>query len=52
MIQNRSVPADILMPHIVYRDVAKAIDGSLKHLRLANTIATAIQRNPTARKCI
>jgi uncharacterized glyoxalase superfamily protein PhnB len=25
MMQNRSVPADILLPHIVYRDVAEAI---------------------------
>jgi uncharacterized glyoxalase superfamily protein PhnB len=39
MIENRSVPADILLPHIVYRDVAAAIQclssafGFVEHYR-------------------
>jgi uncharacterized glyoxalase superfamily protein PhnB len=26
MLKNRSVPTDIVLPHLVYRDVARAID--------------------------
>lgn len=39
MISNRSVPADIILPHIVYEDVAEAIDwlskafGFIEHYR-------------------
>ena len=25
-MRNRSVPADVILPHLVYRDVAAAID--------------------------
>jgi len=39
MIENRSVPADILLPHIVYRDAPAGIQwlssafGSVEHYR-------------------
>ncbi|HEY3840423.1 MAG TPA: hypothetical protein VGL72_27815, partial [Bryobacteraceae bacterium] len=39
MMKNRSVPADLILPHIVYNDVGKAIEwltrmfGFLEHYR-------------------
>ena len=47
MLKNRSVPTDILLPHIVYRDVAEAIDwlskvfGFVEHYRYSDPVQGA-----------
>ena len=44
MLKNRSVPTDILLPHIVYRDVASAIAwltaafGFVEHYRCSDPV--------------
>ncbi len=47
MIQNRSVPADLVLPHLVYDDVAEAVEwlagafGFVEHFRYGNPPAGA-----------
>jgi uncharacterized glyoxalase superfamily protein PhnB len=47
MISNRSVPPEILLPHIVYRDVPQAISwlnkafGFVEHYRYGDPVSGA-----------
>jgi uncharacterized glyoxalase superfamily protein PhnB len=47
VISNRSVPTDIVLPHIVYRDLEKAIAwlsrafGFVEHYRYGNPVSGA-----------
>jgi uncharacterized glyoxalase superfamily protein PhnB len=50
MIRNRSVPADAVLPHLVYEDLPKAIDwltqvfGFAEHFRYGDPISGAQMR--------
>jgi hypothetical protein len=52
MIKNCSVPADIILPHLVYQDVGERQNGLSRHLGSLSTIVAAIPPTLRARKCI